>query len=225
MSDRVLDKFNLRRSPFTVDIAPEGLYRFISFQQGQLRVEQALRQRGAMLVVGEPGTGKTALIRSTSARLPTSSFVMLEQLVPCAKTPIRAVVEGLLQTLGEPLPFNNPPRALIQLKRVLLDSSEKQRTPVLILDDVHHLTQNCWLVSGSSPGRLGRNLASIPRVLAPIWSRGAHYGPRGVDRVGSQTKRRRPQTNVHQNGSETGLGGGQRSENSGNGSMNPVGTV
>ena len=98
-----------------------------------------------MLLVGEPGTGKTALVRSVTQRLAPGAFKVMEQLVPCAKAPMRAVVEGWLGQLGEPLPFNNPPRALQQLKRGLLDLSEKQRLPVLILDDVHHLTKDCWL--------------------------------------------------------------------------------
>lgn len=146
MSNRVLEKFNLRRDPFSVDIAAEGLYRFASFKQGLGRLEQAVLQRSSMLIIGEPGSGKTALVRSAASRLASSNYLLLEQLVPCAQKPIRAVVEGLLDTLGEPLPFNNPPRALLKVKRALLDSSEKQRTPVLVLDDVHHLTQSCWLV-------------------------------------------------------------------------------
>jgi type II secretory pathway predicted ATPase ExeA len=146
MSDRVLQAFNLHRAPFTVDIAPEGMFRFASFQQGILRLEHAARQRSAILVVGEPGTGKTAMVRNVVQRLSASSYCVLEQLVPCTKTPIRAVVEGLLAALGEPLPFNNPPRALQHLKQALLGLNERQRTPVLILDDIHHMSQSCWLV-------------------------------------------------------------------------------
>lgn len=145
MSDLLLECFNLRRSPFTVDIAVEGFYKFEGFQQGVLRLEQAARQKSAMLVVGEPGTGKTAMVRSLVQRFPSSAYAVFEQLVPCAKAPMRAVVEGLLHQLGEPLPFNNPPRALQQLKQALLGLAEKQRTPVVILDDVHHLTKTCWL--------------------------------------------------------------------------------
>lgn len=145
MSDLVLDTFGLRRHPFTVDIDVDGFYSFQSFQQGLLRLEQAARQKGAILVVADPGTGKTALLRAVVKRLASSSFSVIEQLVPAVQCPARAAVEGLLTQLGEPLPFNNTARALARLKQALLQISEKQRTPVLILDDVHHLSTNCWL--------------------------------------------------------------------------------
>lgn len=145
MSDRLLQFFNLRRHPFNVDIAVEGLFRFEGFKQGLLRLEQAASQRAAILLVGEPGTGKTAMVRSMVQRLPSSGYAIFEHLVPCAKSPIRSVVEGLLTQIGEPIPFNNPPRALENLKHSLLCLVEKQRTPVVILDDVHHLTKTCWL--------------------------------------------------------------------------------
>lgn len=145
MSDLVLNTFGLRRHPFTVDIDVDGLYAFQSFQQGALRLEQAARQKGSILVVAEPGTGKTALLRSVVKRLASSSFSVFEQLVPAVQSPVRAAVEGLLTQLGEPLPFNNTARALARLKQAMLVVAEKQRTPVLILDDVHHLSTNCWL--------------------------------------------------------------------------------
>lgn len=145
MSDIVLDTFGLRRHPFTVDIDTDGLYPFHSFHQGLLRLEQGARQKGCYMVAAEPGTGKTALVRALVKRLASSSFLMLEQLVPAVQQPIRATVEGLLTQLGEPLPFNNTARALARLKQSLQSIAEKQRTPVLILDDVHHLTPNCWL--------------------------------------------------------------------------------
>lgn len=145
MSDLVSEFFNLRRAPFSVDIDVDSLYQFASFQQGLLRLEQAAWSRGAVLLVGEPGTGKTAMVRSLVHRLQPSSYTVLEQLVPCANFPVRAVVEGLLAQLGEPLPFNNHPRAMKQLKQALLAINDKQRTPVVVLDDAHHLTTNCWL--------------------------------------------------------------------------------
>ena len=145
MSDLILETFCLKRQPFTVDIDVDGLFPFQSFKQGLLRLEQAALQRGAILVVAEPGAGKTALVRAVAKRLGATSFSIFEQLVAPGRHPIRAVLEGLLTQMGEPLPFNNPGRSWAKLRGALVKISDKHRTPVLILDDVHHLTVNCWL--------------------------------------------------------------------------------
>lgn len=145
-SDLVVETFALRRQPFTLDIDVEGFYPSQSFQQGLLRLEQVARTRGSALVVGESGMGKTALFRALMRRLMPSAHQILEQLVQASGAqPFKAVVEGLLSQIGEPLPFNNSARALARLKRALQEIAEKQRTPVVLLDDVQHLGNSCWL--------------------------------------------------------------------------------
>ena len=134
-----------RRSPFTVDYDTEKMFGFTSFEQGMRRLLHAAGTRGTALVVGEPGTGKTAMVRSLVGRLATSGYKVFEQLVPCAKAPARAAVEGLLTKLGEQIPFNNPPRAMRLLHQSLLAIADKNITPVVILDDAHHFTRDCRL--------------------------------------------------------------------------------
>src|ERR1022692_3675952 len=111
-SDLVVETFALRRQPFTLDIDVEGFYPSQSFQQGLLRLEQVARTRGSALVVGESGMGKTALFRALMRRLMPSAHQILEQLVQASGAqPFKAVVEGLLSQIGEPLPFNNSARS------------------------------------------------------------------------------------------------------------------
>ena len=68
MKDQIVEHFQLRRHPFSVEIEAEGLYPFKSFQQGMLRLEQATHSRSPVLVIAEPGAGKTALIRGDCSR-------------------------------------------------------------------------------------------------------------------------------------------------------------
>ena len=145
MNDVILSHFSLNRAPFTVDYDTENMFAFHSFEQGMRRLLHAAGTRGTALVVGEPGTGKTALARSLVGRLASSGYKVFEQLVPCAKAPARAVVEGLLTKLGEQIPFNNPPRAMRLLHQSLLAIADKNIIPVVILDDAHHFTRDCWL--------------------------------------------------------------------------------
>ena len=149
MTDLVLEHFSLRRHPFTNEIDADAFLGFQSFQQGFLRLEQLLPQRGAALIVGEPGAGKTALVRYLVRRLATSSFVIIDQVVAPGPNPIKPVIEGLLTLLGEPIPFNNPARALRRLKQCLQAVFDKRQTPVVILDDAHHLTAPAWLTMKS----------------------------------------------------------------------------
>ena len=145
MTDLILSHFGLTRAPFTVDYDTESMFAFSSFEQGLRRLQHAASTRGAALIVGEPGTGKTAMVRSLVRRLAPSGYKVLEQLVPCAKAPGRAVVEGLLNQLGEQIPFNNPARSMRLLRQCLLAIADKNSTPVVILDDAHHFTSDCWL--------------------------------------------------------------------------------
>ena len=145
MSDLVLSHFGLHRHPFTPEIDADGLHRFTSFQQGLMRLEQALKARSSMLVVGSPGSGKTAMVRSLCRRLESSSFEVRDRLVAPTKNPARAVVDGLLADLGESVPFNNLARGIDNLRKTLRRLYESNRQPVLVLDDVHHLNPNAWL--------------------------------------------------------------------------------
>ena len=88
MNDLIVDHFQLRRHPFSVEIDAEAFYPFQSFQQGTLRLEQASHARRPVLVIAEPGAGKTALIRAYCKRLASSSFEVRHQLVGPGKSPI-----------------------------------------------------------------------------------------------------------------------------------------
>lgn len=147
MSDLVRDHFQLHRHPFTSEIDVEGFYPFQSFQQGLLRLDQSLYQRGSVLIVGEVGSGKTALIRSFVNRLAPSSFEIRSQLVlATGKNAAKAAVDGLLAEFGDTIPFNNAARSLDALKRCLRRLHEQGRQPIIILDDVHHFKPADWLI-------------------------------------------------------------------------------
>lgn len=146
MNDLIVDHFQLRRHPFSVEIDAEAFFPFQSFQQGTLRLEQATHARSPVLVIAEPGAGKTALIRAYCKRLASSSFEVRHQLVGPGKSPIRPLLEGFLQGFGEHIPFNNPARCLELLKGCLAKLYEQGRLPVLLIDDAHHLNTIGWLI-------------------------------------------------------------------------------
>jgi len=144
MTDLILDHFQLRRYPFSPEIEPDAFYLFHSFQQGLLRLEQGCRQRGLFVLAAEPGAGKSSLARCLRSRLAPSSFHSLDIAVP-NKNPLRAVVEGLLTKLGEPIPFNHVTRCLTILQAALVKLWAQNQVPVVFLDDAHHLNCEGWL--------------------------------------------------------------------------------
>ena len=146
MKDLIVEHFQFRRHPFSLEIETEGLYPFKSFQQGTLRLEQATHSRSPVLVIAEPGAGKTALIRAFCSKLATSSFDVRSQLVVLTKSPIRPLLEGFLTGFGEQIPFNNPARSLERLRACLARIYDQGRLPVLLIDDAHHLNANAWLI-------------------------------------------------------------------------------
>lgn len=146
MKDLIVEHFQLRRHPFSVEIETEGLYPFKSFQQGMLRLEQATHSRSPVLVIAEPGAGKTALIRTFCQKLAASSFEVRSQLVVLTKTPIRPLLDGFLTEFGEQIPFNNPARSLERLRGRLAKIYDQGRLPVLLIDDAHHLNSVAWLI-------------------------------------------------------------------------------
>jgi type II secretory pathway predicted ATPase ExeA len=146
MSSVVLNRFQLQREPFSAQIATDAVYEFSSFKQGRLRLEESLHRRGMLLLVGEPGSGKTALLRSFCGRLAASSHHVLYAASPAMKNPARPVIESLLAQAGEKVPFNNVGRGLALLGEALKRQYEQGKLPVIIVDDAHHLNADGWLL-------------------------------------------------------------------------------
>lgn len=126
---------SLRRSPFSPEIQPSAVFGSEGFKEGLRRLNYLTENRGIGVVTGDVGVGKSTLIRAFTSRLAAGSFNVLYTVPPMPRCPLRPIVEDLLTQLGEPLPFNNAAKGLKQLKEVLADSYERNRLPVLIVDD------------------------------------------------------------------------------------------
>ncbi len=141
----ITDHFGLRRHPFSPEIEAHAMFKFRSFEQGQRRLEQGAHHRGMALVAGDPGAGKTALVRHFCHRLASSTYRTLYTATPMVKAPLRPVVEDLLVQIGEKIPFNNAARGMSLLQEALLRLHDQGILPVVIIDDAHHLNGQAWL--------------------------------------------------------------------------------
>jgi type II secretory pathway predicted ATPase ExeA len=145
MSNPITEHFRLKRHPFSPEIEAHALFKSRSFEQGERRLELAAHNRGAVLVAGDSGAGKTALVRYFCHRLASSNFRPLYTATPMVKAPLRPVVEDLLVQVGEKVPFNNAARGMALLQEAFLKLHDQNTLPVVVVDDVHHLNEQAWL--------------------------------------------------------------------------------
>ena len=134
-----------RHNTFSPEIAVGNLFPSDAHKDGQRRLAYWLEARGLAALVGEVGSGKTTLVRAFMAKLAQGSYLPLYTNVTAGKSPLRAVVEQLLLQLGEKVPFNNAAKGLLLLRDALISSYERNRLPIVALDDSHHLDAKALL--------------------------------------------------------------------------------
>lgn len=155
--------FNLLRAPFSHEIEPHALHESDAFLQCQARLDYARRNRGACAIFGDVGSGKTTALRAFFSRLTRSSHIPLYAAVVHTPNPLRTVVEGWLDNLGERIPWLNPGRTLQVLNQALATQYDKGLLPFLVLDEAHLLDERGLL---QLKGLLNHGMDSrLPLVL------------------------------------------------------------
>jgi general secretion pathway protein A len=130
--------YGLTQAPFTSEIEPHQFFQFEAFRQCMARLEYGLRERGMFAIIGEPGAGKTSVVRAATARLAPSSYVSLYEPVPCVNNPLIPVAEKLLTDLGAKVPHHNPGGTLRRLNEAFAAHDAKGRTVVVSLDEANN---------------------------------------------------------------------------------------
>lgn len=77
MRKRDLTHFGIKWNPFSPDVPPEALMKTPKSDFFCWRVEQQLREGGFILLTGEPGTGKSILLRQLVHHLESLPDVMV----------------------------------------------------------------------------------------------------------------------------------------------------
>lgn len=72
--NKVLSRFGLVKNPFTKDVPVEELFEHESAEGALKRLTAALEGRSSAVMTGEPGTGKTFVLRSLEEKLPQSRY-------------------------------------------------------------------------------------------------------------------------------------------------------
>jgi general secretion pathway protein A len=161
-----LSFFGLGEKPFGPTPDPRFLFIAASHREA---LDQVQERRGLVVLTGEPGTGKTALLLALCERLgaeTAASFVFNTTLS------FDGIVEFMLEDLGIAKPEESPARRLAALKSFLSEREQAGQRTTLIVDEAQHLDAPTLvqlgllanLESATSSTRLQLLLAGSPEL-------------------------------------------------------------
>ncbi len=129
--------YGLTREPFPKNIEPENMFKSSEFTELAGRLKYMKKQRGIMLITGEPGSGKTTAIRNFVADLNNDRFFPLY--LPLATVAIGDFYKQLNNALkGESYATKSILFKSIQ-DRILHYAVQLNKIPVIIIDEAHLL--------------------------------------------------------------------------------------
>lgn len=135
MSDRVQQAFSLDHQPFEKDISPNLMWMDGGRQQALERLTTTIAHHQHALVLGEPGVGKTCVLRALKARLSPVRF-RVEYLVHVTLAP-RDFYRQLCFALGVQ-PKASPAAMFESIQRECITSATEHRVhAVVVLDEAH----------------------------------------------------------------------------------------
>jgi len=74
MMNKVLSRFGLAKNPFTKDVPVDELFEHDHAEGALRRLKAAVEGHSSAVLTGEPGTGKTFVLRALEEKLPPSRF-------------------------------------------------------------------------------------------------------------------------------------------------------
>jgi len=129
--------YGLTREPFPKDIEPENMFKSSEFAELEGRLKYMKKQRGIMLITGEPGNGKTTAVRNFVSGLNNDRFFPVY--LPLATVAIGDFYKQFNDALrGESYATKSVLFKSIQ-ERILHYAVQLNKIPVIIIDEAHLL--------------------------------------------------------------------------------------
>lgn len=132
-------RFELSRAPFDKDIEADRLWLPPARQQARARIVEAIRTRQSVLLCGDPGVGKTCLLRAVREAMPAAGY----RLTYCHNATLgrRDFYRQLTVALG--LRAKATAAALFHAVSTHVQDLGRERIhPVFVLDEAHLLHQD-----------------------------------------------------------------------------------
>lgn len=130
--------FHLAKAPFSMTPDPEFLYLTPSHREALAGlIYGVMSEKGAVVLIGDPGTGKTTLLRRLMLTVP-SDKTRFGYIINPTLTPSEFFEMVLLQFgIADPPP--SKAQRLLQFEQFLMQCNRESRTPVLLVDEAHKL--------------------------------------------------------------------------------------
>src|SRR5690606_2822560 len=134
-----LRHFELTEAPFSKEIADDDLWMPPSKTDLVEELEEATSERASVMLVGEPGVGKTSVLRALRARLSTSNF----RLTYCHNATLgkRDFYRQLCIALGL-RPVASAGGLFSAVSTHVEELARERQTPVFLLDEAHLMQQD-----------------------------------------------------------------------------------
>jgi len=139
MTPAYLAHFGLKSAPFTKEIDDADLWLPASKAALVEELSDALHQRQSLLLVGEPGVGKTCVLRALRHRLPSQGF----RLTYCHNATLgrRDFYRQLCLALGLST-YASAAAIFFSISRNVEELAKERVHPVFLLDEAHLLHQD-----------------------------------------------------------------------------------
>lgn len=125
--------YSLSKDPFSKENG--GLFPSKSCLEAKARLDYLRKTRGMGLLVGEPGAGKTFVLRSFTRELNSSLYRIVY--FPLSTVTVMDFYRGLVEALGEEPRFRKVDLFRQLQQRTLSLYRDKKITPVFVMDEMH----------------------------------------------------------------------------------------
>jgi len=131
--------FHLSKSPFAMTPDPEFLFLAPAHREALAGlIFTVLGRRGAAVLTGEVGTGKTTLLRKLIRSVPESKVRFCS--VFSTNLPAAQFLELILIGFGVPVAGDSQAQQLLRFWEFLMSCDEEGKTAVLLVDEAHKLS-------------------------------------------------------------------------------------
>lgn len=135
--DRLRAHWGFTRMPFAKDLAPSMLHAHRSHAEAVARITWCIDERGAGVVTGEVGAGKTVAVRAALAGLDTSRHSVIYLGDPTVG--VRGLYSTIVTTLGGTPRFHRSSLIPQAADALATEEHERGRRVVVVLDEAHLL--------------------------------------------------------------------------------------